>query len=548
MTKRSKGCVACGVEWPATARFCGHCGRTLVERRPDAAGSPATSIAGRAGPEPTMRRFLVVVGGMIGLAIAIAISVAAVDGPTFGRGPSAPEGNLDVELPDARDRTGETEGAPALPGASLTSDLAPFTCEPEGCAGWEARIGDGDYAVAHGLIVQASSTAVRAIDPSTGRTWWRITYDEDGLPSVLDRPRVQSVDDLVVVTTAGGLLQIRSIETGALQWHVDLEVDQVLDVALHGQVLVVSGWPIRDRQHPPVRVAGFDREDGELWWDHQVHRAVTLDADPLVVQPRNGVLLSVDPWTGEAGWSRTVTGPVRGLVGDNTLGLVTATGIEIVDPESGEVRRSVPRSVSNAGLTRLAGGLLLVDAPSGPDPLGKPRSDMIVVPLTDHDSSPLRFPDTTGFHPLADGLIIITQGAEDRILRRIDEDGAEVWSATRSARGQACCWTVRASRTEGEVYLVPSRLDRDPVEVVDLTDGSTRSSFPVATEQVRNLVTWTDGIGIEERPHATLVSGPGGRVAATGDARLLTTDPQPVLVVEGGLLGLDPGLLMGTAR
>ena len=544
MTKRSKGCVACGADWPSTARFCGRCGRSLEEHASTDGSSSHPGAADSSRPPLTVRRSLVAVGALIGLAII----VVAVGGPTFGSGPAAPEGNLDVELPDARDRSGEMEDAPARPTPTLTGGLPPFACEPEGCAGWEARIGDGDYAVAEDVILQASSTAIRAIDPSTGRTWWRITYDEDGLPSVLDRPRVQSLDDLMVVTTAGGLLQVRSAETGTLRWHVDLEVDQILDVALHGEVLVVSGWPMRDRQHPPVRVAGFDRGDGELRWDHQVHRAVTLDADPLVVQPRNGLLRSLDPRTGEQGWSRTVTGPVRGLVGDDLLALVTATGIEIVDPASGEVRRSVPRAVSNAGLTRLVGGLLLVDAPSGPDPLGKPRSDMTVVPLTDDASAPLRFPDTTGIHALADGLIIITQGAEERVLRRLDEEGRQVWSVTRPARDQACCWTVRASRTDGEVYLVPSRLDRDPVEVVDLTDGSTRSSFPVATEQVRNLVTWTEGIGVEERPRGTLVSGPGGRVVATADARLLTTDPQPVLVVEGGLLGLDPGFLVGTAR
>ena len=544
MTKRSAGCVACGDEWPATARFCGRCGHSLATHASSTGSSTHPGAADASRPPLTVRRSLAVVGGLLGLAIV----VAAVGGPTFGSGPLAPESNLDVELPDALDRRVEAEEVPARPEATLTSGLAPFACEPEGCASWEARIGDGDYAVADGSVLQASSTAIRAIDPSTGRTRWRITYDEDGLPSVLDRPRVQTLDGLIVVTSAGGLLQVRSTATGALQWHVDLEVDQILDVALHGEMLVVSGWPMRDRQHPPVRVAGFDRVDGHPSWDRQVHRAVTLDADPLVVQPRNGVLLSLDPQTGEPGWTRAVTGPVRGLVGEDILGLVTATGIEVVDPASGEVRRSVPRSVSNAGLTRLVGGLLLVDAPSGPDPLGKPRSDMTVIPLADDGSDALRFPDTTGIHALSDGLLIVTQSADERVLQRVDADGVERWSVTRPARDQACCWTVRASRTDGEIYLVPSRLDRDPVEVVDLTDGSTRSSFPVATEQVRNLVEWTEGIGIEERPHGTLVSGPAGRVVVAADARLLTADPQPVLVVEGGLLGLDPGSLVEAAR
>lgn len=544
MTKWSKGCGACGADWPSTARFCGRCGRSLGERDPSA-GPDHGGAADASRPSLSVQRALVAIGGLIGLSVI----VVAVGAPTLLGGSPPGESDLDVELPDALDRIdGVADDAPLPPEPTLAGGLAAFACEPEGCAAWEARIGDGDYAVVDGVILQASATAIRSIDPSTGRTGWRITYDEDGLPPILDRPRVRALDDLVVITSAGGLLQVRSAGTGSLRWHVDLEADQILETALHGDVLVAAGWPMRDRQHPSVRVAGFDRDDGRLRWDHQVHRAVSVDAEPMLVQPQNGVLLSLDPQTGEQGWSRTVTGPVRGLVGDDILGLVTATGIEIVEPTSGEVRRSVPRTVSNAGLTRLVGDLLIVDAPSGPDPLGKPRSDMTVVPLADDASTPLRFPETTGIHALADGLLIVTQDAEERVLRRIDDDGTERWSVARPAGDQACCWTVRPSRSDGEVYLVPSRLDRDPVEVVDLTDGSTSSSFPVATEQVRNLVAWTQGIGLEERPRGTLVSGPGGRVVVTADARLLTADPQPVLVVDGGLLGLDPGFVTATAR
>lgn len=542
MTRQAISCDGCEVEWPASARFCGWCGRPLGGTA-DGADPPTTAI-------PTGERGVSRIGRWSVVAGVVGIGVALIAAVTVGISSEwvLPQDDLDVTLPDGIERRSDRDAAENRPVASLTplvSDGSSLACEPAGCARWEARIGVGDYVEADDVILQASATALRAVDPATGRTRWRVTYDEDGLPPVVDRPRVSLLGgDLAVITAADGLLQIRTTATGALLWHVDLEVDQIMKVAEHGDVIVVAGWPMRGRHHPPVRVAGFDRASGQLRWEHAVHRVVTLESDPLVVQPRNGVLLALDPATGQEGWTSSVIGPVRGLVGDGILAMVTATAIEVLDPTSGQRVRGVPRSVSDAGLTRLVGDLLIVDAPSGPeDALKKPRSDMTVVPLADATSKPLRFPDTTGIHPLVDGLLLVTQSGADITLHRLDRSGATVWSRDRAAATEACCWTVQASRSDDAAYLVPAEPGREPVLVIDLIDGATRTTFSVTSSQGGQPMVWVEGVAIENGTHRTVVSGPGGAITIDAHASLLRTDPWPVLMLEGGLLGLEPAQL-----
>jgi outer membrane protein assembly factor BamB len=534
MGERSIRCPGCGADWPAPgSRYCGRCGQVL---RP--ASGPGTDAEA-----PRSIERWVVIAAAVAVAATAVIAVAVV-GPLSDDQAAPEEAPWEVELPGLPDP--RENSAPPASAPTLISDLFPFACEPEGCAIWEARIGDGAYTVADGVIVQSTASALRALDPATGDTRWRVTYVEDDLPPLLTRPEVRILgDDLVIVTSMGGLLRARSLTSGELLWHGDLDVEGILEVADHGEVIVAAGFPIGQNRQPPVLVASFHRESGTRLWESPVHRAVALGSDPMILQPRSLDLTGVDPATGMAIWNRSVIGPVRGLAGDDMVVVVSPAGVSVVDPRSGDELRRVPRAVTDTGLTRLAGGLLLVDAPSGPDPGSKPRSDMTVVPIAevDRDVEPRRFADTTGFAVVDGGIVILTQDDRQRTLHRLDLDGTPRWSWSVGPGGDHCCWTLQGGPSPAAVYLVPPGLDHGRVEVIDATDGAALATFRVPVADGDSEVEWLDGLALEARPRRTVLSGPGGRVELATGSRLLTTSPQPIVIVEGGLLALDATIL-----
>jgi hypothetical protein len=526
-------CPACAATWPpGTARFCGRCGERL-----HLASAPHLPADPRRSRSRALRR---PIGLLAAFAVIVALAISIGVRVDVARDAASAEDG--VELPDRSVEEADAAATPVSP--ALGESLPSFECKPVGCSLWEARIGDGAYAVAADRIVQAATLGVRALDLATGRTLWRVTYVEDGLPPLLDAVEIRLLGDEVVVTSEGGLIQVRTVETGELRWYAELPVGRVTGVAVHGDVLVAAGLPRAGELQPPVAIAVYDRRSGVPRWEADLHRAVSIDADPLVLQPRTLEVVAVDPTTGEVVWTRDVIGPVRGLVGDGALALISPGGVDVLDPRTGDRLRSVPRRVSDSGVTRFTAGLLLVDAPSGPDPHATPRSDMTIASVGDPQQPTRQIPGTTAVLEVPDGVAVASHDDHVLTVERLASDGAVRWTRTFELDEPTCCWTLQGGPDPTTLLLVPPEPGRVPVQVLTLDEGQPLVSFAVPTTQVRNTLAWTGGIAAESDANRTVLTGHGGSVELAAGAELVATDPVPVVRVPSGLLGLDrDGLL-----
>lgn len=525
MARSLRECGSCGTSWPrATARFCGRCGAVLT----DPPGRARGNVLRRWGSWHAWPLGGAVAIVLLGLVGAVIVGVGTV--------PETPPVASEIELPPSVERP----ASDAMVRSVAEPQPGSLGCEPEGCARWEAAIGDGYHLAVGEWIVQANPTAVRAVSIETGRTAWRQTWDQDGLPAVLDGVRVQPLgEDRLAILAAGGLLQLRDLDDGRLHWHVDLGVDQLVEVAEHDDLVVVSGWPLRNRQHPPARVAAFHRDDGTMVWEHAALRAVSIQTDPLVIQPRNRELIGLDAASGRSRWEGEVSGPVRALVAEDAVALVTPTGVAFIDVATGEEVARHPRRVSDAGETRVAGALLLIDAPSGQEPGRRSRSTMGVVPIADPAAAAQRYPDTTGVLAAADGgVLLVSQGDTELQLLRLDAFGRTLWERHRILEDERCCWTLQAGGDDDTVHLVPPRPDRAAVAVMQVQDGAEIATFELPALGSRSSVTWAGGIAVLSGPGGTTLAGADGSVRVGRGATVVASEPWPVVDVDGGLVAL----------
>ncbi len=528
MQRGSSRCLACGTEWEvASARYCGRCGAALDVR---SSTTPSGSRRGRGS------LLVVAIGGIV-LAVGLAVLTNQLWGAPDER---AAQPDWDVELPD--------EDAPAddatldLPVAFPSPEA--LGCEPQGCEAWRTRLTDGRVAVADDRIVHTSASDVIAVDILTGQTLWSHRYSELGIPPVVQgaRPHVLDAGSFAVSFADGGV-QSRDLDTGQRRWHVELDLDHVDDVALHDQAIVVTGWGRLTRE---VQVIGLAADSGDELWRARVDRAVTVGSDPLLLLLERGELAGVDPGTGSLRWTRPSIGPVTAHVGGEAHALISPTGVEALDPASGQTRLRLPRPVSNAGPTRLFGRLLLTNLPAMVEPGGPQRTEVLGGDVRTGVSWSL--PDVTGVASSGEGVVLVQQQGRDLTLRGFDLDADERWVREVGAPDDVCCWTAHAGPYDGTVLVVPPSLDRQPVRLVEVVTGQTVASLRRPGDVEREELDWRSGLGVDRRDDRAVLVGPGGSVTVPAHAELLTLGPRPVLRVGGGLLGLDGRLLMGRSE
>lgn len=530
-------CPACGVDWPAvTARYCGRCGAALR----------AAALPGAARPSPRRPRRRIVVSAIATLVVSVGVVAAALAAGGIESGEAAAD-DWEVDLPDPADVEPSPDRAPAPPAARRAVVQDPFACRPDGCLAWETRLGDGVVAVAGDRILHAGRTGVTAIDVVTGAVLWS---DRDGFVALGVRADIAGArihvldDDLFLLDPADGTLQARGTQRGEHRWEADLGLRHVRTVDLHDEVVVVTGW--RD-DSPLVDVVALRRQDGRVRWERTVGRAVLASSDPLMLLTARDELAAVDPATGRTRWTRPVLGPVNGLATEAALALVSPTGVDVVDPATGWTVRRVPRPVSNAGPTELIGHLLLVNLPRGVDPIGHPRTDVTVADVGGDDT--WRFEGTTGFLDMGGTVVLATQRDDVLVLTALSPEGRERWVRweVRAALGSdVCCWTLEPAVSDEVVAVIPPDLHREPVRLLEVATGRVTASYHVPID--RRRLDWTAGLGIDRRTDAAVLVGPAGAVEVVDHARLLTTRPQPVLAVDGGLIGLDADTLTGEPR
>lgn len=483
-------------------------------------------------------RSLVAVAGLVLVAGLVTIA-------TQLQGTDAPDDDLaepvwEVELPDEdSDRIGE-DPPPDTPVSFPAADAR--GCEPDGCEAWRTRLGSGGVLVADDLIVHTSASDVQAVDVATGATRWSWRYAELGIPPIVDGAQPHRIGyGRVAVTFADGGLQLRDLATGRRAWHVDLELDHIDQVAAHGEVVVLAGWTQLTRE---VQVIALAAATGEERWRQRVDRAVSIDADPLLLlDTQRAVLVGADPDTGQLRWARPADGPLSALAGDHAHALVSPVGVEAIDPDTGETLLRLPRPVTHAGPTRLVGRLLLTNLPASGGLSGPDRAEVRFGDVVSGTTGTLA--QVTGLAAVDDMVVVVQQNGTELTLLGLAADGTPRWERPALAPDDVCCWIATPGPDDGTVLIVPPSLEREPVRAVDAATGDTVASFRRPRGIEREQLEWSSGLGVDRDDERTVFIGPHGTVSTSPRTRLLTTTPRPVLLVDQGLLGLDPVVLFG---
>lgn len=538
---RSAGlrCRSCAATWDdTTARFCGRCGAQLPQR-------------GRVAPERHRRATAAWWTGGRGRPVAIALSLLAFAVVVGGAatvmlaGEPAATGEREVvlpapeELPAPGSPDQPLAGGPALP-------VAP-TCEPDGCALWEAATGPGDVTVtSQGTVYHVQPTELIRLDASDGRVEWRRSLlDRDGADAT-GHPVVFPLDHDLVLLAFGrrGEVEFRWTGDGKLLWQTQVDASFITSARLVGGVVVIVGASSEGRRAdgPPAAafVTGIDRETREVLWRHEVDAVVEEAGAQTLVRDAADRLAGLDAATGERRWSRGVDPAAAILPGERFVVVGDSRSIEVIDRDTGDRSHTIERPSGADGRVERYGDLLTIRSGTGIDPSARSRADLMVVDATRPDAAIERFPGAGGVVPLDDGLVIVTQQGAALDLHRLDAQGRELWTREVELADPACCWRIEPSAMTDALLVVPPRPDREPIRVLSTEDGVTRSSFRLSAELRANPdLRWIGPVAMRFDEQHTILAGPAGEVRLPGRATVVSAQDPLLLATADGLVAID---------
>ncbi|QNO37665.1 PQQ-binding-like beta-propeller repeat protein [Protaetiibacter sp. SSC-01] len=186
------------------------------------------------------------------------------------------------------------------------------------------------------IVAVSVDGTLRRIDLVTGETVWStaLRTDVDSTPAV--------GSGLAVVVDRGGAVIARSLADGTSQWSTDLV----------GAERAVAGEGVIAVQGVNADVWVLDPADGSTRWDADrrgLGRSIAI-ADGVVVALGDAGTAAWDVDDGRELW--TSPADTQLLVGDGRLVLVTATSVEVRDPD-GELVREVELGEAFIGVTRV---------------------------------------------------------------------------------------------------------------------------------------------------------------------------------------------------
>lgn len=174
------------------------------------------------------------------------------------------------------------------------------------------------------------TTALVALDPANGRVRWRSSLDEE-TSSSLQRPAVR--DGLVFATAWPGQVTAWRTETGAREWHRDLDEQMVSP-----PVATTEGVVVQTREG--VRL--LDPADGSPVWGIDLDANVTesvpaIAAGTVFAVDEQGSMHALDLDSGTEQWTTPFDGESAPVVADGVVYAVRS-GFELVgiDAENGD--------------------------------------------------------------------------------------------------------------------------------------------------------------------------------------------------------------------
>lgn len=518
---------------------------------------------------------------MLAAAVLVLVAAAAVVGASWE--PDQPvEDPAGVELPEPEDvDDGAADQAPPPDPGHSTSDIAgdaEVSCEPDGCELWRRTPGQGASAVAGSVFVTAELAA--GLDGPEGDEGWSVRlhamslldagplWEAEVVLATAERgPSSFFLQELgggdVLLATEQELVSLRA-DDGAIRWVTELDHELGFVRPLDDEHLLAAHHPPGEDTSRVYTV--LSRASGEVSWGAAGWRVITVVGDHVLLVGQDGARMEArDLRTGEVAWSREVVlrleqAPRR--VGDDRVLLALAETLQLLDTTTGEVVTEVGVDLDGIGDVWVAGDAVVVkEGTPGQFDDPQPRRGQ-AIDLGDPDAEPRELAglvQAVGLIPAHErvdpwsvphptGIALVSQDDERFEVQVLGSDGEVRWSLDGELDEPTCCFQLHAAGDDDRFLVVPPTSDLGPPVILSAADGSERRriELPDAIDDVERMHVSGDLVIVHPREERRVViAGEAGFVTVFDGYPRSFGPPVPIVAGPGGVVGIDPGLLLG---